>query len=66
MQAKAQASAGTEGTGASAGGTRSGAQAVAGASYQDEMAVFTLARGGLMYAATIAGQKYSYKPVKPE
>jgi hypothetical protein len=26
------------------------------------MAVFTLAKGGLMYAATIEGQKFSYKP----
>jgi hypothetical protein len=24
------------------------------------MAVFTVAKGGLMYAATLAGQKYSY------
>ena len=23
-----------------------------------------MAKGGLMYAATIAGQKYSYKPVE--
>jgi hypothetical protein len=28
------------------------------------MAVFTMAKGGLMYAATIAGQKYSYKPLE--
>jgi hypothetical protein len=26
------------------------------------MAVFTIAKGGLMYAATIAGQKFSYTP----
>jgi hypothetical protein len=26
------------------------------------MAVFTIAKGGLMYAATIAGQKFSYRP----
>ena len=26
------------------------------------MAVFTIAKGGLMYAATLAGQRYSYKP----
>jgi len=25
------------------------------------MAVFTIAKGGLMYAATISGQNYSYK-----
>jgi len=28
------------------------------------MQVFTLAKGGLMYEAAIAGQKYSYKPVE--
>jgi len=27
------------------------------------MQTFTLAEGGLMYAATIGGQKYSFKPV---
>ena len=37
---------------------------MAGAEYQNGMAVFTMAKGGLMYAATIAGQKYTYKPVK--
>jgi hypothetical protein len=26
------------------------------------MAVFTIAKGGLMYAAALAGQKFSYKP----
>jgi len=26
------------------------------------MAVFTIAKGGLMYAATVAGQKFSYTP----
>jgi hypothetical protein len=29
--------------------------------YIDGMAVFTIAKGGLMYAATLSGQKYSYK-----
>jgi hypothetical protein len=29
--------------------------------WNDGMAVFTVAKGGLMYAATIAGQKFSYK-----
>jgi Las17-binding protein actin regulator len=28
--------------------------------WNDGMAVFTIAKGGLMYAATIAGQKFSY------
>jgi hypothetical protein len=26
--------------------------------------VFTIAKGGLMYEASLAGQKYSYKPRK--
>lgn len=30
--------------------------------YRKGMAVFTVAKGGLMYEATIAGQKYSYDP----
>ena len=29
--------------------------------WSNGMAVFTIAKGGLMYAATIAGQKFSYK-----
>jgi lipid-binding SYLF domain-containing protein len=66
VQAKAEAGAGTEGTGASASGTKTGDKAAAGADYQKGMAIFTMAKGGLMYAATIAGQKYSYKPVGAE
>jgi hypothetical protein len=27
------------------------------------MAVFTIAKGGLMYQAAVAGQKFSYKPL---
>jgi lipid-binding SYLF domain-containing protein len=30
--------------------------------YHKGMAVFTVAKGGLMYEATVAGQKYSYDP----
>jgi hypothetical protein len=29
------------------------------------MAVFTIAKGGLMYAATISGQKFTYTPRRP-
>ena len=32
------------------------------APYQDGVAVFTLAKGGLMYEAAVGGQKFSYKP----
>ncbi len=63
VQSTAGVTAGTEGATASASGSKTGDKAAAGAEYQNGMAVFTLAKGGLMYAATIAGQKYTYKPV---
>ncbi|HXV77573.1 MAG TPA: YSC84-related protein [Candidatus Polarisedimenticolaceae bacterium] len=62
VQAKAEAGASTEGSSASASGSKTADQATAGAEYQNGMAIFTMAKGGLMYAATIAGQKYTYKP----
>jgi lipid-binding SYLF domain-containing protein len=64
VQASAEASAGTEGTGAAASGSKTAKKSTAHAEYQKGMVVFTMAKGGLMYAATIAGQKYSYKPLK--
>lgn len=64
VQASAEAKASTEGATADASGTKTGKKAAAGATYQDGMAIFTMAKGGLMYAATIAGQKYTYNPVK--
>jgi lipid-binding SYLF domain-containing protein len=33
--------------------------------YTDGMAVFTIAKGGLMYAATLAGQKFTFKERAP-
>jgi lipid-binding SYLF domain-containing protein len=63
VQAKAEAKASTEGVGANASGQKTSDKAAAGAAYQNGMAVFTMAKGGLMYAATIAGQKYTYKTV---
>lgn len=59
ITAGASASAGTTGTGAGASGTRSAAATAGG--YNKGMAVFTVAKGGLMYEATIGGQKFSYK-----
>src|SRR5271167_1044948 len=49
---------------ASASAGTSGGQKDARATgvYEKGMAVFTIAKGGLMYAATVAGQKFSYKP----
>ena len=63
ITAGAQAQAGTTGGSAGAsGGTQSaGTQK---ASYHKGMAVFTKAIGGLMYEASIGGQKFSYEPLK--
>jgi lipid-binding SYLF domain-containing protein len=64
VQASAEAKASTEGSGAAASGSKTAEKSTAGAEYQNGMVIFTMAKGGLMYAATIAGQKYSYKPVE--
>jgi lipid-binding SYLF domain-containing protein len=64
VQASAEASASTEGSGAAASGSKTSEKATAGADYENGMVIFTMAKGGLMYAATIAGQKYTYKPVE--
>ena len=63
LTASAQAGSGTTGTGASAGtgGDSGGAQTTA--DWVNGMIVFTIAKGGLMYEASIGGQKYGYKPV---
>jgi lipid-binding SYLF domain-containing protein len=60
VTASANASVGTTGTTAGASGTENNARATG--AYQNGMAVFTIAKGGLMYAAAIAGQKFSYTP----
>ncbi len=59
----AQARVGT--TGASAGGNESkSGDASAKVGWSGGMAVFTLAKGGFMYEASIGGQKFSYHPVE--
>jgi lipid-binding SYLF domain-containing protein len=60
ITAGAGASVGTNGAAAGASGTENNARSTG--SYENGMAVFTIAKGGLMYAATIAGQKFSYTP----
>jgi lipid-binding SYLF domain-containing protein len=60
ITASASASVGTSGTAAGASATENNARATG--AYQSGMVVFTIAKGGLMYAATIAGQKFSYTP----
>lgn len=55
-----QAKAGTEGaTGGASAGPATGAQAQT--SYYKGMVVFIHAKGGLMYEASIGGQKFSFK-----
>ncbi len=62
ITAGATAQAGTTGAGASAtGGGTAGKQE---SSYYKGMAVFTHVKGGLMYEATLGGQKFSFKPAK--
>ena len=51
-------------TGTSAGASSSTSKASTAGGYQKGMAIFTIAKGGLMYEATIGGQKFSYKPKK--
>jgi len=59
----ANASAATNG--ASAGASAEQHDATTRGVYERGMAVFTVARGGLMYSAAIAGQKFSYEPREP-
>jgi lipid-binding SYLF domain-containing protein len=56
----ADASAGT--TGVSSGASGDSSNANTGGGYYNGMAVFTVAKGGLMYAARISGQKFTYTP----
>jgi len=58
ITAGASASAGTSGTSKAASGGKKDA-ATAG-QYHKGLAVFTIAKGGLMYQATVAGQKFKY------
>jgi lipid-binding SYLF domain-containing protein len=60
ITAGANASAATNGASAGASGTEQDAT-TRGAFYKG-MAVFTVAKGGLMYSAAIAGQKFTFKP----
>jgi len=51
------------------GGTSAGASSsknnadTTSAGYRKGMAIFTVAKGGLMYQATLGGQKYSFDPI---
>jgi lipid-binding SYLF domain-containing protein len=61
VTAGASASAGTSGATSSASGGKNDATTASGG-FQKGMLVFTIAKGGLMYTATVAGQKFSYVP----
>ncbi len=63
ITAGAQAKAGTEGATASASAGPATAEQ-AKANYRKGMAVFVHTKGGLMYEASIGGQKFKFKPKK--
>jgi lipid-binding SYLF domain-containing protein len=61
VTAGASATAGTNSVTAGASGGKKDAT-TASAGYYKGVAVFTIAKGGLMFAANVAGQKFTYKP----
>ena len=62
ITAAAGAQAGTGGATAGASGGKNDAAGVS--KYYKGFAIFTIAKGGLMYQAAVSGQKFSYKAVK--
>ena len=62
ITAGASAQATTTGNSAGASGSKNSAKTAG--EYHKGMATFTVAKGGLMYEATIGGQKFSYTPKK--
>ena len=63
VTASAQASSGTQGSQAAVGAATTSELAAASA-YHNGTRVFTMARGGLMYQVTIAGQRYNFRPLR--
>jgi lipid-binding SYLF domain-containing protein len=63
LTASADVSVGTTGADAGASVTENAAATASG--YHHGMAVFTIAKGGLMYNATVAGQKFSFHREQP-
>jgi lipid-binding SYLF domain-containing protein len=61
ITAAAGGTAGTTGASAGASGGKKDATTV-GSSYYKGMAVFTIVKGGAMYQATVAGQKFTFDP----
>jgi lipid-binding SYLF domain-containing protein len=64
ITAAASASAGTTGAGAGASGGKKDATTVG--NFHKGVAVFTIVKGGAMYEASVAGQKFSFKPRSAE
>lgn len=62
ITAAAGASANTTGSSATASGGKNNADTAG--NYHKGMATFTITKGGLMYEASIGGQKFSYTPLK--
>lgn len=62
----AGASASTGSTGTSTGHSGNKEDATTHGKYHKGMAVFTVAKGGLMYEASVAGQKFKYKKKSAE
>jgi lipid-binding SYLF domain-containing protein len=65
ITAAAGGTAGTSGASATASGGKKDARTVGG-SYYKGMKVFTIVKGGAMYQATVAGQKFKYEAKKKE
>jgi lipid-binding SYLF domain-containing protein len=61
ITAGADVSTATNGSGAGVSGGEKDARTVG--HYYKGMAVFTIAKGGLMYQAAVSGQKFSFKPL---
>jgi lipid-binding SYLF domain-containing protein len=64
ITAAAGAKASTAGSSAGMSGGKNDAKTVGG-KYNKGLAIFTVAKGGLMYEASVSGQKFSYKAKKP-
>src|SRR6266478_8176406 len=64
ITASASASVGTDR--ASSEASREPRDATTNGNYQTGMAVFTIGKGGLMFAANIAGEKFSYKALSAD
>jgi lipid-binding SYLF domain-containing protein len=64
ITANASASVGTDRLSSEA--SRAATDATTNGDYQTGMAVFTIAKGGLMFAANIAGEKFSYREPSAE